>query len=140
MNRFDNLAWEQIHKRPGSKSSNRGLKRSGRPCNFAEVQELLQAGEDFRIAFPMFLDEFFLFKTADFLDSEPTDYFDVATKAWLAGVVEYLAHRFALEVPEWAEKPEYFLSEQWKMSHDDAGEPEFRRRNVQYNPRHLIRL
>ena len=58
----------------------------------------------------------------------------------LAGEAVYLCHRFGLPVPEWTEKPEYFLREAWNKSWDDSGEPEFKSRNVLFNSRHLIRL
>lgn len=138
--KFDKLAWDIIHSMPPpSMPGHKGLEMSGRPKDFAEVEALLSGGEDFRIAFPMFLDEFYCFKTPDFFAVEPSDFFDRQTRAWLAGIAEYLCHRFGLPVPEWTEKPEYFLPEFWKKT-DDSGDPEFRRRNVGYNPRHLIRL
>ena len=138
--KFDKIAWDIIHKMPPPRMPNRkGLAQTGRPKDFAELEVLLSSGEDWRIAFPMFLDEFYCFKTPDFFAVEPSGFFDVRMRAWLAGVAEYLCRRFGLPVPEWTEKPEYFLAEFWKRT-DDAGEPEFRRRNVGYNPRHLIRL
>ncbi len=143
MTKFDDMAWAQIHARPvpkGVLAEHYGLKISGRPASFPELEQMIQQKDDFVLAFCMFLDEFYLFRRAEFFATEPTVFFDAKTRAWLAGVVEYLCHRFGLAVPEWVEKPEFFLSTPWKKSHDDTGEPEFKRRNVFYNPRHLTRL
>jgi hypothetical protein len=40
-----------------------------------------------------------------------------------AGMTEYLSHRFKLTVPEWIEKPEYFLPEPWEKSMTIPGSP-----------------
>jgi hypothetical protein len=141
--RYDKLAWEIIESRPipqGELAEHFGLAKSGRAASFLEVEQAIRDGSDFHIEFPQFLDEFYLFKRAEFFADEPRDYFDRRTRAWFAGVVEYLCRRFKLAVPNWIEKPEYFLPQPWHKSHDDTGEPEFRRRNIGYNPRHLIRL
>ncbi len=140
MGKFDKVAWSIIEQMPPpSMPGHKGLALSGRPKDFAELESLVSDGENFDIAVALFLDEFYCFKTEDFLAAEPTDFFDARTRAWLAGVAEYLSHRFRLPVPTWVGKPEYFLPEFWKKS-DDSGEQEFRQRNIGYNPRHLIRL
>jgi hypothetical protein len=54
----------------------------------------------------------------------------------VSGMAEYLCHRVTSPVPEWTDKPDCFLSEPCRKS----WEPEFRRRNISYNPRHMIRL
>lgn len=143
MTKFDDMAWKQLHARPaptGTWADHKGLAKSGRPKNFAELEILLRRCDDWEVAFPSFLDEFYLFSDAEFFALEPTDYFDRKTRVWFAGIAEYLCHRFGLAVPEWVENSDYFLPEPWRKSHDDTGELEFRRRNVLYNPRHLIRL
>jgi hypothetical protein len=142
MTKFDDIAWKTIHSRSVPKpefANYKGLEISGRPKNYAEL-EIAVKESDMQLALSDFLHEFFLFRTPDFFEIEPSDYFSTRDRAWLAGVAEYLCHRFGLAVPEWVEKPEYFLAEPWCKSHDDTGEPEFGRRNVLYSPRHLIRL
>lgn len=140
MGRFDKMAWDIIHNRkPPRWPERKGLAHSGRACNFAELEQELRNGGDFQIEFPQFLDEFYLHRTADFFAVEPSDYFDIRTRAFFAGVTEYLCHRFNLPVPVWVERPDYFLSEYWKKCRD-TGEPEFARRNIGYDPRNLIRL
>ncbi len=140
MARFDELAWRSIHERTPHLSDHKGVEKSGRPKNYEEVSRLMEQGGEWKLVIFEFLHEFNFFRTADFFEKEPGDWFSREMRAWLAGVAEYLCHQFKLPVPEWTEKPEYFLPEPWRKSRDDTGEPEFRRRNIGYNPRHLIRL
>jgi hypothetical protein len=116
------------------------MEQSGRPKNYEEVSRLMEQGGEWELVISDFLHEFNFFRTADFFEKEPREWFSREMRAWFAGMAEYLCHRFNLSVPEWTEKPEYFLPEPWKKSRDDTGEPEFRRRNIGYNPRHLTRL
>ena len=142
MTKFDDIAWETIHNRPAPKAefaNHKGLAVSGRPQNYLEL-EIAAKESDMELALSDFLHEFFLFRSPDFFAIEPSDYFSTHDRVWLAGVAEYLCHRFGLSVPPWTEKPEYFLQQPWRKFHGDTQEPEFRRRNVLYNPRHLIRL
>jgi hypothetical protein len=141
--KFDDIAWPQIESRPvpqGQFADHYGLAKSGRPASFSELEQMLRGGKDFTLAWCMLLDEFYLFRRVEFFAAPPSTYFDPRTRAWFAGVVEYLCHRFGLPVPCWVQQPEYFLPEPWVRSHSDTGEPEFRRRNILYNPRNLIRL
>lgn len=143
MTKFDDIAWKQIHARTvptGRFAHHFGVALSGRPAFFAELERTVRENGDSTLAFYMFLDEFHLFRRAKFFADEPSDYFDRNTRAWFVGVVEYLCRRFKLAVPSWIEKPEYFLPQSWRKSHNDTREPEFRRRNIGYNLRHLIRL
>ena len=70
-------------------------------------------------------------------------------------VAEFLSHEFKLQVPTWTERPRYFLDEEWDWADDgempqalrdrlparrDRATPEFRRRNIVYEGRNLIRL
>lgn len=116
------------------------MEKSGRPKNYEEVSQRMQQGGDWEVVIFDFLREFNYFRTADFFEKEPSDWFSCEMRAWFAGMAEYLCHRFKLPVPGWTEKAEYFLPEPWEKSYDDTGESEFRRRNIGYNPRHLTRL
>jgi hypothetical protein len=138
---YDDLGWTSIINRRPTLPEHKGLAVSGRPKNFAELEQLVRSDtKDFTLAWGMFLDEFYLFKTADFFAIEPTNFFPPQTRAFFAGVVEYLGHRLGVEVPGWVEKPEYFLPEYWKRT-GDSGDIEFRRRNIGYDPHHnLTRL
>ena len=138
--KFDDMAWESIRNRRPSNREHKGLDRSGRPKNFAELEQMIRSGTEAQIAFLEFLDEFYLFKEPEFFTKEPSTYFTNETRVFLAGVVEFLGQRLGVAVPNWVGQPEYFLAEPLKMSHDDTGEPEFKRRNILYNPRHLLRL
>ena len=143
MTKYDNTAWKQIRSRPvptGDLANHFGLALSGRPSSFVELENVQRETGNFELALSEFLNEFYLFRKECFFVEEPSDYFDANTRAWFAGVVEYLCHRFELIVPSWTEKPEYFLPQPIRKSYDDSGDPEFRRRNILYSPRHLIRL
>jgi hypothetical protein len=143
MTTFDDMAWHQILTRPvpsGKLANHYGLAHSGRPASFTELEQVLRAGADFTSAWCNFLDEFYLYRRPEFFEAEPSLSFDAKTRAWFAGVVEYLCGRFGLPVPQWTGKPDYFLHEYWRKSHDDVCNPAFARRNIGYNPRHLIRL
>jgi hypothetical protein len=137
--RIDEIAWLSIHERAPHPSDQKGLEKSGRPKNYEEVSRLMEQGGDWKLVISDFLHEFYCLQTADFFEQEPGKWFSCEMRALLAGVAEYLCHHFELPVPEWTEKPEYFLPEPWKKSNDDTATPEFRRRNIGYNPRHLIR-
>jgi hypothetical protein len=140
MTRFDELAWRRIHEPTPHPSDDKGLEQSGRPKNYEEVTQLMEQGGDWELVIADFLHEFNFLRTADFFEKEPGKWFSCEMRAWFAGMTEYLCHCFELPVPEWIEKPEYFLPEPWQKSQDDTGEPEFRRRNIGYNPRYLTRL
>ena len=140
MARFDEVAWRSIHERTPHPSDHKGVEKSGRPKNYEAVSRLIEQGGDWEPVISDFLHQFYFSRTADSFEKEPGDWFSREARAWLAGVAEYLCHRFNLPVPEWTEKPEYFLPEPWEESRADTGECEFRRRNIGYNPRHLIRL
>jgi hypothetical protein len=158
--KFDKMAWEAIFRRRRPPAgSNKGLARSGRS---ADYQELEVAAKELGLqhAFLEFLDEFYDYRTADFFEKEPSQFFSPTYRAFLAGVAEFFCHQFSLTVPEWTEKPEYFLPEEYDRKadllrdligdteRDDSYLPdlraktaeEFRRRNILYEARGLIRL
>ncbi len=154
--RNDAVAWKAIHTRNAPREEERGLKVSGRPANYVELAEAVRAGQDRSFAFAHFLDEFYLFRQPSFFALEPPEEFPAKYRAFLAAVAEYLSHEFYLPVPEWSEKPEYFLAEEWDWVADaedfpellrkridrrrERATPEFRRRNILYEGRNLIRL
>lgn len=138
--KYDRMAWKSILNRRSTMPGHKGLKISGRPQNFAELEEMIRSGRDPVLAFAEYLDELYLHKTADFFEVEPATFFDAKTRAFYAGLVEYLGHRLGIAVPPWVEKPEFFLPHPYRKSQDDTAEPEFRRRNVLFNPRHILRV
>ena len=139
MTEFDELVWRSIHEVTPHPSDDRGQEKKGRPTNYEEVSAMMEQGGNWELVISGFLHEFNFSRTKDFFEKEPSQWFSCEMRAWFAGMAEFLCHRFSLPVPEWTEKPEYFLPEPWGKSQDDTGEPEFRRRNIGYNPRHLIR-
>ncbi len=119
----------------------------------ARAYQELCVGEEFRIAFGNFMNEFFLYNTRNrqaLLDAplqipeNPTD--DQSRwAAFCAGAAEYLAKRYRLQCPLWAYNSTYILSSPWYMTgpfdnpvmraslQKDAPEP-WRRRNVFCSP------
>jgi hypothetical protein len=155
--RNDALAWKAIHSRPVPKEEHRGLRYSGRPANYDELEQaVVEHGQDYGYAFAHFLDEFYLFRRASFFAEEPPTSFDTRRRAFLAAVAEFLSQEFGLPIPAWTEKPEYFLAEEWDWVEDypgfneelrsrisrrrESATPAFRRRNILYEGRNLIRL
>lgn len=155
--RNDAAAWATIHARPRPKKASGGLQSSGRPANYRElIEAVTDRGQEFGYAFAHFLDEFYLFRDVSFFSEEPPGQFVPSRRVFLAGVAEFLCHEFSLPVPAWTEKPEYFLDEEWdyvadfdefpKELHDrinqrrERATPEFRRRNIIYEARNLLRL
>jgi hypothetical protein len=115
-----------------------------------------EGGQEYGYAFAHFLDEFYLFRRGSFFTEEPPRSFSPRERAFLAAVAEFLSQEFGLPLPAWTEKPEYFLLEEWDWVSDIEGFPEalrvridgrreratpaFRRRNILYEGRNLIRL
>ena len=69
----------------------------------------------------------------------------------LAGAAEYLSRRFNLEVPDWVNRPEFFLDQEWDILSEVLPDVEqyreerraradeaFLRRNVIFESRNLI--
>jgi hypothetical protein len=154
--RNDARAWAAIHERPIPTDAHCGLALSGRPANYAELQQAVESGQDLGFAFSHFLDEFYLFRNASFFAVEPPPFFGFRLRAFLAAVAEFLCHEFSLDVPAWVDQPEYALSEEWDWTADlenfpdelrdrvaqrrDRATPEFRKHNIIYESRNLIRL
>jgi len=95
-----------------------------RPKSLKEAVELVQAGEDERIAFAEFLDEFYAAVErwrgeagAEERDSEPQAMIDAEPPltgrqpldAYVGAVAEHLARRWDLAIPPWAEDGRRFL-------------------------------
>lgn len=144
--KLDAIAWKTIHDR---EPHGKPLKNRGKATNFAELEAFVREGRPYDLAFPEFLDYFYYYKSAEFFEVEPSDFFTIETRAFLAGTTEFLCKDFDLPVPDWVYKPEYFLAE----PHDASGMSEFgffyqledsdevyRRRNVIFQVRGLIRL
>lgn len=151
--KFDQMAWSKIvARKPSSNLHCKGLARSGRAANFEELAVDVVRRHGFQSPFADFLDEFYVFKSADFFDKEPPMCFSAKARALLAGTAEFLCHFMNLPVPSWTEKPEYFLPEEWDRTGDllknhenvevrrSKATPEFKRRNILFNARGLIRL
>ena len=82
----------------------------------AEVATSLEAGDDWSIALPEFLDTFYFalrgypYPTPqDCLDPEPTALEDPVQHAMLGAVAEHLAQRWHQTVPRWVHQPSRFL-------------------------------
>ncbi len=155
--RNDALVWKAIRTRPLPKHSNIGLKFSRRPGDFEELAiAVFERGDDFGYAFSHFCDEFFLFRRSSFFAKESPLSFNPHDRAFLAATAEYLSREFGWEAPTWVNKPEYFLPEEWDYVADlpefpeelrdrianrrERATPEFRRRNILFEGRGLLRL
>jgi hypothetical protein len=146
--KYDALAWTAIHAlKPPLAEELPGLQNGTRPSTFAEVEQKMRKGYDWRHCWGEFLDEFYIFKRASFFAEEPSHSFTPRRRAFLAGATEYLCKRFGLEVPTWTEKTEYFLKDEWAPGNDTVSKSlrgeaaeEFARRNIFFRSRNLIRL
>jgi hypothetical protein len=155
--RNDAIAWKAIQSRPLPTSTHFGLANSGRPANFVEIERaMVEREQAYGYACDHFLDEFYLFRRQSFFAEEPPASLDRRRRAFLAAVAEFLSGEFQLPLPEWTEKPEYFLAEEWDWVEDqpdfndelrarisrrrESATPAFRRRNILYEGRNLIRL
>jgi hypothetical protein len=148
---LDKQCWAILAARTPFTGKPEGFARSGRPANFQELAVATEDYGDFEHAWSEFLHEFYRYKTPDFFAIEPPESVPLKRRALLAGVAEALSTRFGLPVPEWTQKPEYFLSEPWDpnaewypgMSAEERmpfASPAFRRRNVVFKERSLIAL
>jgi hypothetical protein len=132
-----------------------GLKLIGRPANYRELGELISCSGDFERSWSEFLHEFYRYKSPVFFAEEPPPNMSSGFRAWLAGVAEYLSVEFSLQVPEWANRPEYFLQEEWNPGSElfpyadfleyrdelrGRCEPVFLKRNVLFEARGLTIL
>jgi len=155
--RNDALAWEAIHSRKVPVNKHAGLAMSGRPANFQELADAVEtSGQDYGFALSHFLDEFYLFRCADFFDIEPPTSLPAKERAFLAAMTEFLCHEFELPVPARTEKAEYFLEEEWDYVTEleefpeelrdrvakrrERATAEFLRHNIIFESRGLIRL
>lgn len=88
-----------------------------RPQNLAEVARIgRESGADFAMALDEFVDEFYLDhpdKAAQQrrLDPVPEPVGDALVDAWIGATAEHLARRWALRVPTWCYRPEYYALE-----------------------------
>jgi pimeloyl-ACP methyl ester carboxylesterase len=101
--------------------------RGGRPRDFAEVGEAVQAGRSWDGAWGDWLHEFVYRKDARCLAFEPSQRFSAERRAMMAGAAEFFARLYGLPKPAWVEKPEYFLAEPEFASFlaSDPDDPEF---------------
>lgn len=164
----DRTAWRTIDQLPQSSVQSAGLANSGRPKSFPELEEQLRMGIDFNCALSMFLHEFYGHRDPSFFAEPPSQQVSDVNRAALAGVTEWLCHRFGYKVPAWTEEPGFFLiSEQnWFEAWDksdwesiilkqvfdpefivsiredsmNGSAPEFTRRNLLFPVRGLIRI
>lgn len=87
-----------------------------RPYTLAEVADRLEAGDDWSIALPEFLDTFY-FALRGYpypapqrcLDPEPVPVADPVRHAMLGAVAEHLAQRWHQDIPRWVHQPCRFL-------------------------------
>jgi hypothetical protein len=146
---LDRIAWASIRSRPIRVIAH---DRGARPHNFKEMEDRLQAGQDFEHVWSDFLHAFYDYKSASFFEFPSPASLDEHHQALLAGAAEWLSQKFQLPVPEWTNNPKYFLDEPWdpwedfgveitNMDERLAQAPEaFRKRNVVFESRDLIAL
>jgi len=150
---LDRIAWETIHSRAPFTGAPSGLAKSNRPSNYRELGELMDQDGDFAFAWSEFLHEFYRYKTASFFAELPPTNLSPGYRAMLAGAAEYLSRRFDLPVPEWTDRPEFFLTEEWDILGEILPDVEqyreerraradeaFLKRNVIFESRSLIAL
>jgi hypothetical protein len=149
--RLDAIAWDTIHSRPTPKSD------PVPPRNFAELGQ--GEGPEFAEAVDTFLERFYSYRSRcgeKFFEVEPPLSLRSEYRAFLAGMTEFLCHEFKLRVPDWTEKQEYFLTEEWDAALDldefpwvavipiedrrEQAAPEFMRRRIVFPSRGLIRV
>lgn len=87
-----------------------------RPFTLAEVADRLEAGDDWSMALPEFLDTFYFAlrgypypSPQNCLDAEPAPLDDPVRHAMLGAVAEHLAQRWHQRVPAWVHQPSRFL-------------------------------
>jgi len=150
--RRDRIAWQTIRKRRVPQVF------SGHPNDYQELSDLCRS-IDFMDAVTALLDRFYSYKRRSFFEREPPNGFDDQQRAFLAGVAEFMCRKFdVLPIPEWTEKPEYFLREEYDWTdrltqmpdavilllpklvpgRRERSTPEFRRRNILFEARNLI--
>jgi hypothetical protein len=150
---LDRIAWATIKAKVPSTDPPMGYAKSGRPCNYAELGEMLGDEVEFELAWSEFLHEFFRYRTADFFAHPSPPALPPERRAMLAGAAEYLCLDFGLPVPEWVNESQYFLPDYWDPWEDlcpDLAEtragriaktPEaFLKRRVVFEARNLITL
>jgi hypothetical protein len=166
--KLDRIAWATIDQLPQRPVHSAGLDQSGRPKSFPELERQIKTGIDFESALGMFLQEFYSHRDPSFFAEPPPKELSDIERAALAGVAEYLCHRFGFDVPAWTEEPAFFLTSErnwfdtWDTSNEDGGilqkvfdsefivhirensmsqsVPEFTRRNLLFPVRGLIRV
>lgn len=145
--KLDAIAWKSIHDRKPRSGPPEGRDRAN---NYRELETLVREGKrPYDLAFLEFLDNFYSYKSVDFFEAEPSDFFTLEVRAFLAATTEFLCKDFNLPVPDWVFKPEYILAKPYDASGmskfgifyrlEDSNE-EYRRRNVIFQARGLIRL
>lgn len=151
---LDKIAWETIKSRPPLAGLPQGI-ASGypRPRNYAELEQMLDAGQDFEYAWSEFLHEFFAYRQECFFEFPSPNCLSPGWQAVLAGTAEYLSQEFGLRIPAWVNEPRYFMPEMWDASEamgfgtEEGREARkqttpqaFLRRNVVFQARNLITL
>ena len=146
---LDQIAWRSIHERPTrSVDEDRG----GRPLSYLQLEEQLQRGRPFDLAWSDFLHAFYDYRAASFFQHSSPSSLDLHHQALLAGSAEWLSQEFALPHPAWTDERMYFLPDPWDPWQDlglkienleerVARSPDaFRRRNISFQARDLIAL
>lgn len=107
----DEIVWKCMAESRPNVPWDKGKWPGGRPRDFAEVGEAMQAGRRWDIAWGDWLHEFVHRKNAQCLAAEPPAWFSAERRAMMAGTAEFFAHLYELPEPSWVNKPEYFLAE-----------------------------
>ena len=69
-------------------------------------------GVDMDCSLSMFLHEFYQHRDPGFFTEPPSPQLSDINRAALAGIAEWLCHRYHYPVPSWTELPEYFLPQE----------------------------
>jgi hypothetical protein len=135
-------AWATIDNLPQSPVSRAGR---ARPKSFPDMETQLRMGIDFECSLSMFLHEFYQHRDPSFFAEPPSTQLSDINRAALAGIAEWLCHRYHYPVPAWTELPECFLPQErnWfegmfdaefletgREYHVGRSAPEFMRRNL----------
>jgi hypothetical protein len=150
---LDKIALKTLHDRPLPEGKPRGVACVNRPCNYAELGDLVKSGVEWELAWSEFLHEFFYWRQPGFFALPPPESFSPGYRALLAGTAEFLCEEFGLPIPIWVFDPQYTLDELWEpeewMFPDDEefrqrriakAHPAFLKRRVIFESRNLITL
>jgi len=109
---MDDIVWKTMTEAAKRRSPWReGAWTGGWPRTLAEIGLAMQAGADWEDAWSGWCHALIFDKDARCLAEEPPPWFAPARRAMLAGAAEFFAKLYAMPIPAWTEREEYFLRE-----------------------------